>query len=71
MRRYPEPDALGDFIRQWMPATKGRDPAADQWGVPFRLELQPVGYILRSCGPDATCGTEDDIERRGGKDLAD
>ena len=71
MRHYPEPEALADFIRQWLPATKGHDPAVDQWGGAFRLEVQTVGYILRSCGPDALCGTDDDIERRGGGALAE
>jgi hypothetical protein len=64
MHRYPSPDELPDFIRQWMPATKGRDPSVDQWGVAYQLEPLAVGYILRSCGPDATCSTKDDIERR-------
>ncbi len=69
LRRYPAPDELADFIRQWIPATKGRDPSVDQWGMAFQREPETVGYVLRSCGPDGTCGTEDDIERRGGGTL--
>jgi hypothetical protein len=65
MRRYPRPDDLPEFIRQWLPATKGRDPSLDRWGSPFRLELEGASYVLRSCGPDLTCGNEDDLERRG------
>ncbi len=69
MKRYPASDELGDFIRRWMPATKGRDPAFDQWGVAFQLEPLRNGYILRSCGPDGTCSTEDDIVRRSSDAL--
>jgi len=69
MKRYPAPDDLADFIHHWLPSTKGRDPAFDQWGVAFQLEPLANGYILRSCGPDGTCSTEDDIVRRSSDAL--
>jgi hypothetical protein len=74
LHRYPDSSELAGFIRQWIPDTRGRDPSVDHWGVPFRLELEEedsasVGYVLRSCGPDRICGTEDDITRRGSSRL--
>jgi hypothetical protein len=69
MKHYPAPDELADFIRRWLPATKGRDPAFDQWGEAFQIEVLRNGYLLRSCGPDAICATEDDIVRRSSDAL--
>lgn len=66
LHRYPRPDELPEFIQRWLPPNKGRDPSLDQWGGAFQLELEAGGYVLRSCGPDLTCGNEDDLEHRSG-----
>lgn len=62
--RYPDPQAFGQFVRAWI-RRKGRDPAYDRWGQPFRFQVDGTRYEILSCGPDAVCGTPDDIQRQG------
>ena len=36
-------------------------PDQDRWGNPYRLTPEPGNAVLASCGPDQSCGTEDDM----------
>jgi len=63
---YPEPQAFRAFVRQWI-RPKGRNPAYDRWGQPFQYRAEGPLYEILSCGPDAVCGTPDDIRRQGGE----
>jgi len=38
------------------------DVEQDLWGIPFRLPGVPVAPYPLSCGPDTSCGTEDDLK---------
>ncbi|GAB4293073.1 MAG: hypothetical protein Kow0090_07260 [Myxococcota bacterium] len=40
---------------------ENRDVTKDYWGTPFKLEVGNDEFYIRSCGPDTSCGTEDDI----------
>lgn len=40
---------------------RNRRPDLDGWGNPYVLEGCPQRPALRSCGPDATCDTDDDL----------
>lgn len=63
--RYPDPDGFREFVRHWIPG-QDTDPASDYWGTPIVLTVDGMGYELVSCGRDTTCGTADDLLRRGG-----
>ena len=65
LSRYPDPAEFQAFVRAWIPG-QGTDPAADYWGTPIVLAVDGMGYELLSCGRDGTCGTGDDLRRRGG-----
>ncbi len=38
-----------------------RDASLDYWHNEYHLEFIRDGFIIRSCGPDAECGSDDDI----------
>lgn len=52
------------FLRESMTQASGkrtRDPAADLWGTPFRIERTPKGFRILSAGPDRKWNTPDDL----------
>lgn len=69
--RLPDRDAeeWAKYIRREMKAgIPGRDSSKDYWDKPYEiLEVETVpglsneGFIVRSCGPDTSAETEDDI----------
>ncbi|MBO4698442.1 hypothetical protein J5690_02385 [bacterium] len=64
-----EPEEWSKYIRREMKADiPGRDSSKDYWDKSYEiLEVENVpglsgeGFIVRSCGPDTSAGTEDDI----------
>jgi len=53
--RYP--DNLAALVPKYLKKLR-----KDPWDMDYHYEKKTDGYILRSCGPDKTCGNEDDIE---------
>lgn len=57
------------WIRETVKHNDGTDPALDQWGQVLVMTIPPGAppgaYELRSCGPDRTCRTPDDIVHAG------
>ena len=64
-----EPEEWSKYIKTQMKADiPGRDSSKDYWDKPYEvLEVDSVpglseaGFIVRSCGPDTSAGTDDDI----------
>lgn len=57
-------DNFPAFLRESMTQASGkrtRDPSADLWGTPFRIEKTPYGFRVLSAGPDRKWGTADDL----------
>lgn len=54
------PTDLRSYIHSTMDSMSG-DPAIDAWQQSYELENGRDGTYLLSCGPDARCGTGDDI----------
>jgi hypothetical protein len=49
---------------------EGRDRSKDPWGTPYQLKIVTYGFEVRSAGPDAKWGTDDDITSgRSVKDM--
>jgi hypothetical protein len=63
---FPEPGRFREFVRRWVRPRDPRDAYYDRWGQPFRFRLEGSVYEIRSCGPDRSCGTPDDVRRQGG-----
>lgn len=68
LARYKEENggALPTNIRQWLDQHFETDrkarPSVDYFGEPYRLERPHMRTpVLRSCGPDRRCRTEDDL----------
>ncbi len=59
------PPDLRPWIRETLRHGPDEDPSLDFWAQPFELTRDNGGvrgaYDLRSCGPDKSCSTRDDI----------
>ena len=56
----PIPTNITEYARANIDS-QGTDPAADAWGTLFQLERESDGSVyLVSCGPDKSCGNDDD-----------
>ena len=56
------PNNFSAFIEKIMESNDdNRDISCDYWGSPWELEKSKGEFLIRSCGPDRSCGTSDDI----------
>ena len=59
---FPDPQTFSEFLRNNMRSkAQTRDTSKDQWGNPYRLELNGATATVRSAGPDKQFGSADDI----------
>lgn len=56
------PRDLSAWLDERFPPKGGRPASQDLFGNPYRVERdRTLGWVLRSCGPDAVCHTDDDL----------
>lgn len=57
--RYPQD--FQAFLRRSLRPNKPFPVGTDFWGRPYRLELEPDGFVVRSAGADGRYQTRDDL----------
>lgn len=55
------PDDLSAWLRASFMAIGDKDPAVDRFGTPYVADDDFGRPVLRSCGPDRACPTDDDL----------
>ena len=56
------PEDLAAWLDDRFLPEGGRPASIDPFGLPYRVDRdRSLGWVLRSCGPDGACLTEDDL----------